>query len=161
MSNKYRPHLQVLLEDDANRQIANGFMLHFALDTRAIQVLPAAGGWEKVVERFKDTHIGALAKYPERRMLLVVDFDNRTEERINEIKQEIPSGLSERVFILGIRTEPEDLRNQIGKSFENIGQALAEDCADNKCTLWGHDLLRHNLAELNRLSSGVKPFLFN
>ena len=48
MSNKYLPHIHVLAEDDANRQIVNGFLLELN-DNRAVKVLPLAGGWTKAV----------------------------------------------------------------------------------------------------------------
>jgi hypothetical protein len=51
-ANKYAPHVLVLPEDDANSDIANGFVLHVALDSRAIQVLRCAGGWAKVRDAF-------------------------------------------------------------------------------------------------------------
>jgi hypothetical protein len=35
--NKYKPHILVLPEDDANRQIANGFILEPTLNQSAIQ----------------------------------------------------------------------------------------------------------------------------
>ena len=43
--NKHKPHLLVLPEDDADRQIANGFVIAqgVGLDDRAIQILPEAG----------------------------------------------------------------------------------------------------------------------
>lgn len=43
--NKYKAHLLVLPEDDANRQMANGFILDPNLNERVIQVLPPVGGW--------------------------------------------------------------------------------------------------------------------
>jgi hypothetical protein len=45
--NKYEDHVLVLPEDDANRQIANGFILNSNVKERAIQVLPIADGWDK------------------------------------------------------------------------------------------------------------------
>jgi hypothetical protein len=42
--NKHRAHILVLPEDDANRQIANGFVLDPNLNDRAIQILPPSGG---------------------------------------------------------------------------------------------------------------------
>jgi hypothetical protein len=45
--NKHKPHLIVLPEDDANRQIANGFINSSNVNQRAIQVLPPVGGLEK------------------------------------------------------------------------------------------------------------------
>lgn len=50
--NKYRPHVFVLPEDDANRQIAIGFSLDEGLDARSIQVLPSVGGWTRVRDEF-------------------------------------------------------------------------------------------------------------
>lgn len=67
----------------------------------------------------------------------------------------------DRVFILGTLSEPENLRNSLGRSFEDIGKGLAEDCADDTRTVWEHDLLRHNKVELDRMILSVKPFLFN
>lgn len=52
--NKYKPHVLVLPEDDANRQIANGFLLNSNLNRNAIQILPIAGGWLKVVDTFNE-----------------------------------------------------------------------------------------------------------
>jgi RHS repeat-associated protein len=45
MSNKFALHLQVLPEDDANRQFMNGVALNARLRHRQLQVLPPAGGW--------------------------------------------------------------------------------------------------------------------
>ena len=50
-------------EDDANRQIANGFIHNPALDSSVIQVLPPVGGWEKVVDEFVDVHVSEMRKY--------------------------------------------------------------------------------------------------
>ena len=46
------------------------------------------------------------------------------------------------------------------KSLQNIGEELAEECAENRNGLWGHDLLIHNKPELERMILSVKPFLF-
>ena len=50
--NKQVPHVFVLPEDDANRQLANGFVLDGGLDGRRIQILEEAGGWMEVLNRF-------------------------------------------------------------------------------------------------------------
>jgi hypothetical protein len=63
------------------------------------------------------------------------------------------------VFILGTLTEPEALKRDLG-SYETIGLALAQDCRDETDTTWGHDLLRHNAGELERLRETVRPILF-
>ena len=50
--NKYMPHVLVLPEDDANRQLANGFQLDESLATRKMQILEEAGGWQEVLHCF-------------------------------------------------------------------------------------------------------------
>jgi len=42
--NKYAPHIVLLPEDDANRQIANGFLLGSNLNSRSVQILRPARG---------------------------------------------------------------------------------------------------------------------
>lgn len=158
--NKFTPHLLVLVEDDANRQILNGFTNHHALNTRVIQILPPSGGWTKVVDGFRDNQVSDMARYTERRILLVVDFDNEPEQRIEEIRRDIPDHLKTRVFVLGTRSTPENLRNETRASFEQIGRNLAKDCADNTRTTWSIDDLAHNAVELDRLFLSVRPFLF-
>lgn len=159
--NKNKPHILVLPEDRANRQIANGFILDLNLNDRSIQILPPAGGWKRVVDAFKDVHARNLEKYSERRIVLLIDFDRQFKGRFNRIQKVIPRELSKRVFVLGVLSEPEDLRINIRKSFEDIGKALSEDCVEDTRNLWGHDFLRHNEPELERMISSVKPFLFN
>jgi hypothetical protein len=158
-TNKYKPHVLVLPEDDADRQIANGFILNPDFNERAIQILLPAGGWRRVVEEFQNVHAQLMQQYPERRIVLMIDFDNQAE-RISSVKGEIPKELSDRVFILGVLSEPEDLKANLRKSFEAIGESLAQDCSDNTRRVWRHDLLKHNEPELDRMVSLVKPFLF-
>lgn len=159
-SNKHRLHILVLPEDDANRQIANGFILDLNLNSRAIQVLPEARGWEDVVEKFTNDYASTMRQYPYRMIALLIDFDKH-EDRLSYVKDQIPDDLENRVFVLGVLSEPERLRRDINKDFEKIGEALAKDCSDNTNELWGHDLLKHNQTELDRMISSVKPFLFN
>lgn len=158
--NKHRPHILVLPEDDANRQIANGFILDLNLNSRAIQVLPEARGWKDVVEKFTNDYVSTMRQYPNRMIALLIDFDEH-EERLSYVKDQIPDDLENRVFVLGVLSEPESLRRDINKDFENIGKALAKDCSDNTNELWGHTLLKHNKIELDRIILSVKPFLFN
>lgn len=161
MSNKYADHLFVLPEDDANRQIANGFILHYSINQRNIQVLPPSGGWKKVIEEFETKRVPEMRSYSLRRMVLVLDLDDRGESRLEIIKLAVPSDLANRVFVLGVLSEPERLKVNLGCSLEKIGTRLSQDCAENTRETWGHDLLRHNETELVRLISLVKPFLFN
>jgi hypothetical protein len=155
-----------LPEDDANREIVNGFLLEPGINLRKLQPLPAAGGWKKVIEKFADNYVSYLRKHRTGTMILLVDFDDR-ENRLELIRAAIPGDLSDRVFVLGTKTEPEDLqrrpkdykKERLG-SLENVGRMLAQDCVDGTDTAWSHDLLAHNAEELKRLIPHVQSFLF-
>ena len=157
--NRYQPHVLVLPEDDANRQLANGFIQDQDVSTRRIQVLEPAGGWMRVMECFKSDHVRAMETCPLRSMVLLIDFDGK-KDRMNLAKEVIPSHLTERVFVLGVLTEPEDLRKASLGSYETIGRAMAKDCREETDTTWGHDLLQHSAGEIGRLRDSVRPFLF-
>jgi len=155
--NKYLPHVLVLPEDDANRNVANGFHRDLAL-IKQMQVLPVAGGWKEVMNRFESEHISEMIRHPQRFMVLLIDFDNQAE-RLQKAKAAIPREMTDRVFVLGALSAPEDLKNTLG-SYETIGSALARDCRDGTDATWGHTLLLHNASELDRLRQHVRPFLF-
>jgi hypothetical protein len=155
-ANKYLPHVFVFPEDDANRQIANGFALCFA--TRQLCVLPEADGWMSVRERFSTDHIAGMQTFNKRLMILLIDFDG-DEKRPHDMMVGIPEDLKNRVFVLGALSEPEALRQAGLGSFETIGKGLANDCIQGASEMWGHDLLRHNQPELNRLRATVCPIL--
>jgi hypothetical protein len=160
MTNKDQPHVLVLPEDDANRQLAEGF--HQQVDFnryRQMQVLPVAGGWIEVLNRFASDHIQGMDRYSHRFMVLLIDFD-RDLGRLDTAKTRIPDHLTERVFILGALTEPERLKQAKLGSYENLGSQLAQDCRDDSYATWRHDLLRHNEPELDRLREHVRPILF-
>jgi hypothetical protein len=158
--NKQQPHVFVLPEDDANSQLANGFHLQVPWDRqRQMQVLRMAGGWTQVLERFKSDHVVGMVRYPRRFMVLLIDFDGR-QERLTKAKAVIPEHLTERVFILGALTKPEALRQANLGSYEDIGLAMAKDCREGTDTTWGHELLRQNASELDRLREHVRPILY-
>jgi len=157
--NKYQPHVLVLPEDDANRELANGFLLDQSLLTRKIQVLPEVGGWTEVLDHFRSDHVVGMDLYPNRFMVLLIDFD-RDEQRLQIAKAKIPEHLTERVFILGAWSQPEALKKANLGSYETIGLAMARDCHEETDTTWGHHLLRHNANELGRLREHVRPILF-
>jgi hypothetical protein len=158
--NSYQPHILVLPEDNANSEIANGFLLNPNLNERLIQILPFARGWTTVLNKFVDDHTSKMRLFPERMIVLLIDFDEQ-EDRLAYVETKIPSDLKDRVFVLGVFSEPEKLKSDIKKSFEEIGEVLATDCSDNTDKLWSHDLLKHNRNELQRMITTVKPFLFN
>lgn len=156
--NKHRPHVFVLPEDDADRQLAVGFALAVTERfSRQIYILPVAGGWTQVLDRFLSDEVKDMESCPNRYMVLLLDFD-RDEQRLSEVKSRIPEHLNEKVFVLGVWSEPEDLR--VLGSPEAIGSAIARDCREETDTTWNHDLLRHNTSELARLREHVRPILF-
>jgi len=158
--NKHLPHVFVLPEDDANRQLANGFLLEIdQARQRRMQVLEEAGGWVAVMERFLTDHVAGLESNSERLVVLLIDFDGR-QERLENAKGRIPSPLTDRVFILGSLSDPEALRRAGLGTYETIGRALARDCREDTETIWAHDLLRHNPSELARLRERVRRILF-
>jgi hypothetical protein len=158
--NRHQPHVLVLPEDDANRQLANGF--HLQVDSvrqRQMQVLPVAGGWAEVLHRFLLDHVVGMESNTMRFMVLLIDFDRR-EERLTAAKAQIPEHLTDRVFILGALSEPEALKRADLGDYETIGLAMARDCREETEGIWEHDLLRHNASELARLREHVRPILF-
>lgn len=160
--NQYKPHIVILPEDDANRQIANGFLNNLKVNFRSIKILHSAGGCQKVPDKFAKDIIPDMEKNSDKIVILLIDFDEK-EGSVNNFtyaKNKIPEDLLDRVFILGVLSEPERLKKGNG-SYEQIGEKLAEDCYDDTNTLWQHPLLKHNQNELRRMSSFVKPIIFN
>jgi|SRR5579863_4691113 len=157
-ANKYVPHIHVLPEDDANRQIANGFWLDELLAQRRFQVLEEAGGWRQVIDRFLNVYAQQMERTPTRLMVLLIDCDNHPE-RLEAARDQIPQHLRDRVFIVGALKEPEDLKAALG-SFESIGLRIAQDCREGSAIVWGHPMLRHNAKEVDRLTAAARPILF-
>ena len=122
-------------------------------------MLEVAGGWNEVLLRFLSDHVPGMERYADRTMILLIDFDAR-ERRLEEAKGRIPENLADRVFLLGAFSEPEALKKALSDSYEGIGRKLAQDCREGTDGTWGHPLLRHNAAELDRLRTRVNPILF-
>jgi hypothetical protein len=156
----YRPHVLILPEDQADLELANGFHQQIAWDRqRLLQVLDVAGGWRKVLELFQSEHLASLQKYNQRFLILLIDFDAE-EDRWNYVQRHIPTHLRERVFVIGPQNEPEDLKRAKLGSLEKIGADLAKDCREGTNTTWEHEMLRHNLQELDRMRTQLRPILF-
>ena len=157
--NKNQPHVFVLPEDRANRQLANGFHLQVPWNRRRqMQVLEEVGGWNRVLDVFESEHVTEMLRCEHRLMVLLIDFDNM-EDRRERAMARIPQTLYDRVFILGTWTQPEALKQALG-SYEKIGSDMAQDCRENTDKIWAHPLLRHNASELDRLREHVLPILF-
>jgi hypothetical protein len=159
MINRSVPHVLVLPEDDANRQLANGFVLDPDLDDRKIQILPEAGGWTRVLEQFKTELVPEMRRFPRRHVVLLIDFDERPDRR-SEVQGIIPEDLKARVHVLGTWNEPERMKSRLRMPFESIGVELARNCRSDLPGLWSEDELRHNEADLIRLREAVRPILF-
>jgi hypothetical protein len=159
-ANQERPHVDVLPEDKANESIATGFEL--VCSTRQYKVMPIAGGWKKVLEIFLETYQSLMKRYPQKNFVMLLDFDNKFPTRLDEIKSGIPQDLIDRVFVLGVITEPEKLKTSLNhQRLDRIGEILAEECRDNKSDLWNHELLIHNQDEINQMPPIIKEILFS
>ena len=156
--NKYRRHVLVIPEDDANAQLATGFVLGVT-QHRNVQILPAAGGWPNVCQIFISEHIKGMREYTDRNVVLLLDFDDLADRR-QKVEAHVPSDLASRVFVLGARSEPEALKQAGLGSFEQIGNQLATECRAGTSGLWSHELLQHNAVEINRLGIAVRATLF-
>ena len=159
--NKYKPHLYVIPEDDADRQIADGFMLHEHVQTRRVQVVEPAGGWARVLQVFTQEYLRHLQQYSEAYVVMLIDFDGTPDERLAQFVAEIPEEVRDRVFVVGPRDTPERLRQSLGRvGYEDIGHDLANECDGGNLIAWASDQLQHNEQERLRLANTVKPFLF-
>lgn len=157
--NKYQSHLYIIPEDDANRQVIQGFRQHSFVESGNVNIRAPAGGWTKVVDVFVEEYVPLLRKWPNAHVLLVVDFDNMPNRR-QTIGNSIPADLVDRVFLVGSLETPERLRSLIGILPEALGRKIAEECYDNTHSTWAHAHLLHNIPELNRLVLRVRPILF-
>ncbi|NJL47897.1 MAG: hypothetical protein HC929_10930 [Leptolyngbyaceae cyanobacterium SM2_5_2] len=159
-ANRQQEHILVLPEDRANEEIINGFINNLNINANIIEVGRPSGGWKKVLDIFVKAHIPELRKHPKRIMILVIDFD-LAQNRLEYIGNKIPEDFKNQVFILSSFSNPEKLRTEVKKSFEDIGKTLAQDCFDHTETLCSHELLQHNQNELIRIAPLVRPFLFD
>lgn len=165
MSNRYRPHVLVLPEDEADQAIANGLKFSLNINQRAVIIDKPAKGWKKVVGKLSGPVADEMRRYRSCHTVLLIDFDCKRvgaspEKRFREIREEVPADLQHRVFVLGALTEPEGLKRKLSLSFERIGEALVEDCPEKRHEFWDDELLRHNRDEMERLLLAVRGFLF-
>ena len=159
--NKYREHIYIIPEDDADRQIVNGFVDHPAVNEQRVQVMPPAGGWLSVLETFEKEYVPKLRKsLPLGYVVLVVDFDGHETERRSLFATHIPEEIRDHVFLVGAKSNPETLRNQLNQKLPNIGSLLAEECNQQTDINWSHPQLVHNASERKRLVDRIRPILF-
>ena len=151
--NKHRPHVYVVPEDDANRQIANGFLLHHTVVPGQVRVLPPAGGWAKALTALETEYLRWLEESALCHLVLLVDFDGSYSVRRARFDAATPEDLRSRVFVLGPRETPEALKRALNNDYENIGKTLAAECHSGGSDTWGHEHLRHNEVDRARLAS--------
>lgn len=164
MVNKHRPHVLLLPEDAAIKDVAIGFL--DGVDRQlAMHIERSAGGWAKARDAVA-TDCYRLAAYPERRLVVVIDFDGHTE-RGSDIEMACPAAIADRVFVVGPLHDIEDLRKDLqsagamdGDTLSAIGQVAARDCREGARSLWSHDKLIHNEPTYRRLLMDVRPILF-
>jgi len=160
--NRYRPHLVVLPEDDAYRQLMNGVKLAPSVNALCIEVHKPLRGWEKVLGAMTDW-APSLDRFPEMHLLLLIDFDNDFTTRYQRfVEQSRQIGCFDRTFLLGIdHREAEDLKRAQRNSFESLGKSLVEGCPDRTSPLWNEAHLGCNRPEIERmLSMGVLKWMF-
>lgn len=159
--NRYAPHIFVLPEDDADRNIAIGF--HEGIgDSAQFYILAPAGGRDAVCDVFCRDYAQDMARFPQRYMVLIVDFDAMPADRVRDrVWERIGRDHESRVFVLGVATNPERLKDALDLSPARIGGRMAQACLADEGGLWAHDLLAHNVEELTRLRNAVAGFLFS
>jgi hypothetical protein len=143
-SNKFQWHLRIFVEDDANRQIVNGFLESFFQRNipRYIRVLPPSGGWGITLKRAQqDCAEGGSC----RRVLAVIDFDGDAD-RIRAVSTKGQANF----YVMGCREEPEKLRQllQHPGHFSTLGDSLAREYCDNNTSLWPHIVNKEALDSL-------------
>ncbi len=177
--NVFQRHLLILPEDQANAEFAKGFLLEVPMRRqRQIQVKSPAGGWRKLLDGV-EAQIPELQKIPNRHLVLLMDFDGYAAERRAEFEERM-AAVRGQVFLLGSAYNPEKLRAALGKTFETVGCEAGRACAlalapvvravsspplavpgaAPTSTLWDHEHLQNNRAELERLAV-VRPILFD
>lgn len=156
--NKYKPHLFVIPEDDADRQLANGFVLHHEVSGE-VQIVKEAGGWIKVIETITEEYVPLLKQNPNAHVLGIIDCDN-DGERIKKLLDDFPSDVQDRIFLLGVFDDPQQFKISVQKPFETIGETLAEECFTEELHLWHHTHLQHISTEIERAKRCLKPIVF-
>lgn len=154
--NREKWHLLIKPEDDANREIAIGFLnaLDYAQQSK-IQVDRPAGGYLKALEFIQTAQ---LERFPLRRVLILIDFDNSVELRKHLVERF--ASVSDRVFVLGSRPEAEDMRRELSCHLEECGETVAKACLARKCEVWQLESLKHNANVLARLCPEIYRELF-
>lgn len=151
MVNRYKPHLEVIFEDEPYREIANGVLLsrEWFSDETVCQInvhsRPVAG-WRKVGGKWIEELETNSCKF----VLILIDFDGTDggarrkilydsffehKQGLTNIQKE---ALKERIFIIGAKKQSEDLKRslQCRGCFENLGNSLHEHALTELKKCW-------------------------
>jgi hypothetical protein len=156
--NRFKKHLIILPEDDGIRQVVNGFLTDISVDAGCVDVRRVAGGWIKTKDAVARDLRGRMTQYPNAHLLVLVDLDTDIG-RVDHLLEVAPAEYRDRVYVLGIKGESEDLRRDFGMSLESIGKEIATGCVSDVFDVWNHDRLSANGKELRRIRNSVRPFL--
>jgi hypothetical protein len=157
--NRERPHLLILPEDQANREIVNGFLTYSSVDFNRVQVMKNLGGWTNACNEFNHVYVHKLNKNKICHIMMLIDFDEEPNRRAY-VEGLIPDGLQDRVFVIGVWSQPEKLKEDKMLTFEEIGRELEQDCPRQPAGIWNHELLKHNAVDLDRLWKTLGAILF-
>jgi len=156
----YPPHVYLIPEDRRNEQLANGFVNHYKVDVRRLDVMPVAGGWSHVLKIFEDEYTQRLRENPSDHVVMLIDYDGNYDNRRKKFEDAIPDDLKQRVFVVGSKVTPEAMKKVMAKDYEQIGLLLADDCFDGTETTWSHDHLKHNDPDRLQMVNIIRPILF-
>lgn len=150
--NNYKPHLHIYSEDAATHDMVIGFIEACECpQPRQILLRPYSSGWSSAVEEMKIN--GRLGKYPERRILCVIDLDNRDGARIEKIRRELASVYEksevDRIYILGCAAEVESAKKEL--NFIGHNDAFGHKLADLSSPMWTGDAVKDAKGEIERL----------
>ncbi|MBL8891673.1 MAG: hypothetical protein JNL67_16960 [Planctomycetaceae bacterium] len=89
----------------------------------------------------------------------MMDCDDETN-RLHESLDKFPDELRARLFLIGALAEPEILKREVQKPFEDLGRQLAEECCTDNYQIWSNPQFVHCADQIQRLRSKLRPWLF-
>ena len=156
--NKFKPHLFIAPEDDADRQIAVGFQMHLEAKGE-MQIVDVARGWLKVVGVIKDEYVPLLKNNLNSHVLGIIDCD-KDADRIAEQLENFPEDIRNRIFLLGVNENPQEFKRSAKMHFAKIGEKLADECYKDELDLWNHEMLSYSSSEALRAKDALRELVF-
>ena len=156
--NKFKPHLFIVPEDDADRQIAVGFQMHLEAKGE-MQIVDVARGWLKVVGVIKDEYVPLLKNNLNSHVLGIIDCD-KDVDRIAEQLENFPEDIRNRIFLLGVNENPQEFKRSAKMHFAEIGEKLADECYKDELDLWNHEMLSYSSSEALRAKDVLRELVF-